>query len=115
MGNSTNMSTNATAESIAATHGDWVVVPKWLEQAEDTAFLVRISLKGIDRVGLLNDISRYVSLVMEVNMRKLSLSAEGGVFEGYIDLYVNSREVLEQMIRKLSAIDGIENVTRIDL
>ena len=103
------------AESIAATHGDWVVVPKWLEQAEDSAFLVRISLKGIDRMGLLNDISRYVSLVMEVNMRKLSLSAEGGLFEGYIDLYVNSRDILEQMIRKLSSIEGIEKVTRIDL
>lgn len=103
------------AESIAATHGDWVVVPKWLEQAEDSAFLVRISIKGIDRVGMLNDISRYVSLVMEVNIRKLSLTAEGGVFEGFIDLYVHSRDVLEKMIRKLSSIEGIENVTRIDL
>ena len=103
------------AESIAAIHGDWVVVPKWLEQAEDTAFLVRIALKGIDRMGLLNDISRYVSLVMEVNMRKLTLSAESGVFEGYIDLYVTSREILEKMIRKLSSIEGIESVTRIDL
>ena len=103
------------AESIAATHGEWVVVPKWLEQAEDSAFLVRIALKGIDRVGLLNDISRYVSLVMEVNMRKLTLSAEGGVFDGYIDLYVNSREILEKMIKKLSSIEGIESVTRIDL
>jgi len=103
------------AESIAATHGDWVVVPKWLEQAEDSSFLVRIALKGIDRMGLLNDISRYVSLVMEVNMRKLSLSAEGGVCEGFIDLYVNNRDVLDRMIRKLSSIDGIQNVTRIDL
>ena len=75
----------------------------------------RIALKGIDRMGLLNDISRYVSLVMEVNMRKLTLSAESGVFEGYIDLYVTSREILEKMIRKLSSIEGIESVTRIDL
>ena len=40
------------AERIAASHGDWVVVPKWLDQAEDHSFLVRISLKGIDRMGL---------------------------------------------------------------
>ena len=103
------------AESIAATHGEWVVVPKWLEQTGDADFLVRLSLKGIDRVGLLNDISRFISLVMEVNIRKLTLSAEGGVFEGYIDLFVNSREVLEKMMRKLSAIEGIENVTRVAL
>ena len=103
------------ADRIAASHGDWVVVPKWLEQAEDTSFLVRISLKGLDRVGMLNEITRRVSLVMGVNMRRLNLAAEGGVFEGYIDLYVNSRDVLEKMIKKLSSIEGIENVSRTEL
>ena len=103
------------AETIAATHGDWVVVPKWLEQAEDASFLVRISLKGIDRVGMLNDITRYLSLVMGVNMRRLSLQAESGLFEGYIDLYVNSRDILDKLIKKLSSIEGIDNVTRSEL
>ncbi|MBR4596086.1 MAG: bifunctional (p)ppGpp synthetase/guanosine-3',5'-bis(diphosphate) 3'-pyrophosphohydrolase, partial [Bacteroidales bacterium] len=103
------------AERIAASHGDWVVVPKWLDQAEDRSFLVRISLKGIDRMGLLNEISRYVSLVMGVNMRKLSLQAEGGIFDGFIDLYVPTRETLEEMIKNLQAIDGIENVTRTEI
>ncbi len=103
------------AETIAATHGDWVVVPKWLEQAEDTSFLVRISLRGIDRVGMLNDITRYLSLVMGVNMRRLSLQAESGLFEGYIDLYVNSRDILDKLIKKLSSIEGIDNVTRSEI
>ena len=103
------------AESIAALHGDWVVVPKWLEQAEETSFLVRISLKGLDRVGMLNEITRRVSLVMGVNMRRLNLVAEGGLFEGDIDLYVSSKDVLDKMIKKLSSIEGIENVTRKEL
>ena len=89
-----------------------MVVPKWLEQAEDKSFLVRVSIRGIDRVGLLNEITRYLSLVMGVNMRKLTLSADSGVVEGYIDLYVSSREILEKMIKKLSSIEGIENVSR---
>ena len=103
------------AESIAATHGDWVVVPKWLEQAEETSFPVRITLKGIDRVGMLNEISHYVSRVMGVNMRKLYLQADHGLFEGYIEMAVSSRSTLDQMIKELSAIEGIENVTRSDL
>ena len=96
-------------------HGDWVVVPKWLDQAEDNSFLVRISLRGIDRMGMLNEISRYVSLVMGVNMRRLSLAADRGVFEGYIDMYVTSREILDKIIRELSAIEGLENVSRSEL
>ena len=100
------------AESIAAMHGDWVVIPKWTEQKEDKSFLVRLSLRGLDRMGLLNEISRYLSVVMGVNMRGLNLSADGGVFEGYIDLYVNSRDILDKVIKKLSSIEGIENVSR---
>ena len=103
------------ADRIAASHGDWVVVPKWLEQAEDTSFLVRINLRGLDRVGMLNEITRRVSLVMGVNMRRLNLAAEGGLFEGYIDLYVNSKDILDKMIKKLSSIEGIENVSRSEL
>ena len=103
------------AERIAASHGDWVVVPKWLDQAEDRAFLVRISLKGLDRMGLLNEISRYVSLVMGVNMRRLNLQADGGIFDGFIDLYVPSRETLEEMMKNLQSINGIENVSRTEI
>ena len=100
------------AENIAAVHGDWVVVPKWQDQTEDQSFLVRISLRGLDRKGLVNEITSYLSVVMGINMRQLTLKADGGVFEGFIDMYVNSKEVLEKMIRKLTSIEGIENVSR---
>ncbi len=66
-------------------------------------------------MGLLNEISRFLSLVMGANMRRLNLSADDGIFEGYIDLYVNSTEVLAKIIKKLSTIEGIESVSRIDL
>ena len=100
------------AENIAAVHGDWVVVPKWQDQTEDHSFLVRISLRGLDRKGLVNELTSYLSIVMGINMRQLTLKADGGVFEGFIDMYVNSKEILEKMIKKLSSIEGIENVSR---
>ncbi|MBQ6086573.1 MAG: bifunctional (p)ppGpp synthetase/guanosine-3',5'-bis(diphosphate) 3'-pyrophosphohydrolase [Bacteroidales bacterium] len=103
------------AGEIASKHGDLVVVPKWEEGIEDMAFPVRITLRGIDRVGLLNEISRYISLVMGMNMRKISLSTDGGIFEGYIDFYVHDREALDKMIRKLGSIEGVQNIIRTDI
>ena len=100
------------AENIAAVHGDWVVVPQWQDQTEDRSFLVRISLRGLDRKGLVNELTSYLSIIMGINMRQLTLKADGGVFEGFIDMYVNSKEILEKMIKKLSSIEGIENVSR---
>ena len=48
-------------------------------------------------------------------MRRLSLGAEEGIFEGYIDIYVNSRDVLDKMMKKLSLIDGIQSVVRSEI
>jgi GTP pyrophosphokinase len=103
------------AETIASKHGDWVVVPKWEGPADNQVFTVRLSVTGIDRMGLLNEISRFISLVMGVNMRKVYLSSENGVFEGYFDLSVQNKSVLERMIKRLSAIDGVQNVVRTDI
>ena len=75
----------------------------------------RPGLPRIDRVGLLNEISRYISLVMGLNMRKISFSTDGGIFDGYIDFYVHDKEALDKMIRKLSSIEGIQIVIRTDI
>ena len=101
------------AEELASTHGDWVVVPNWGNTPN--SFPVRISMQGIDRMGLVNDLTRFLSEVMGVNMRRIDIAADEGIFKGFIDFYVNNTEVLEKVIRKLSAIDGIRNITRTDL
>ncbi len=102
------------AEGIAAKHGDWIVMPRW-EEVQEQDYLVRISIRGTDRVGLLNEITRYISLVMGVNIKKLVLGSEQGIFEGYIDLYVHDKEVLTTLMGKIAGIGGIERVMRTEL
>ena len=102
------------ANSIAAKHGDRIVKTQW-EQDVDQSFLVRLSLKGYDRIGIINEISRYISLVMNVNMRRIYLNTEDEVFDGYIDLYVHDKDDLERLIRRLGKIEGVQSVVRTDL
>ena len=103
------------AEEIASTQGDKVVVPHWGHGSESLSFPVRISMQGIDRIGLVNEITRYLSVVMGVNMRRLDIAADEGIFKGYIDIFVSNRDVLEKVIKKLTAVDGITKITRTDL
>lgn len=102
------------AQSLATKHGDWIVTPVW-KNTNNQSFLVRISIKGIDRMGLLNDITKEISLVMEVNMRRIDLGTEGEIFDGHIDLLVHDKNVLEDLINKLSNINGIQSVMRTDI
>ncbi len=104
------------ANSIASKFGDKIVIPVWEKaKKQNLSFLVRLSLKGFDRIGMINDITRYISFVMSVNIRKFCLGSEDGIFEGYIDLYVNDMGDLEKLIKRLQKIEGIQNVIRTDL
>ena len=103
------------AEGIASTRGESVVVPNWYDSASGRAFPVRIFLRGIDRVGQLNEITGYLSLVMGLNIRTLNLTSRDGIFEGYMDISVTDKSILEKLMKRLSEIAGIESVTRKDL
>lgn len=102
------------AGEMASKHGNLIVKLRW-DSSKQTAFPVRIMLKGIDRIGLLNEITGYISVAMGVNMRKLNLSTEDGIFEGYIDMLVHDRAVLESMIDNLKNIKGIQDVMRTEI
>ena len=105
-----------TANNLASKFGDKIVMPKW-EHADthNMSFLVRLSLKGFDRIGMINDITRYISFVLSVNIKKFCLGTEDGVFDGYIDLYVHDMGDLDKLTKKLEKIEGIQSVIRTDL
>ena len=104
------------ANNMAAKFGDRIVMPIWEDaKTQNLTFLVRLSLKGFDRIGMINEITRYISFVLSVNIKKFCLGTEDGVFEGYIDLYVNDMGDLDKLIKRLEKIEGIESVTRTDL
>lgn len=104
------------ANSLAAKYGDKILTVKWAEKENSgSSYLARIYLKGTDRLGMINDITMITSKVMGVNIRRFNIGAEDGIFDGFIDLYVNDMDVLETLIEKLSKIDGIESVVRNDL
>ena len=106
--------TCAVANNLAAKHGDQIVMPEWSDTVQDS-FLVRLSLKGLDRIGIINDITRFISLVMSVNIRRLNIATDGGVFEGTIDLYVRDKKDLEKLVKKLEKIEGRQSVMRSEI
>ena len=102
------------ANTLAATSGDSIVVPKW-EADEVNAFPARISVTGIDRVGLLNEITKYVSVIMKVNLRRLVFESQDSIFSGEMDLMVHEKADLERLLKMLQKIDGIQKIIRKNL
>lgn len=104
------------ANNLAAKFGDKIVTVKWDKEANSgSSYLARVSLKGTDRIGMINDITRLTSKDLSVNIRRFCLGTEDGIFDGFIDLYVHDIADLENLISKLRKIPGMDSVVKTDL
>ncbi|MBR0223694.1 MAG: bifunctional (p)ppGpp synthetase/guanosine-3',5'-bis(diphosphate) 3'-pyrophosphohydrolase [Bacteroidales bacterium] len=102
------------AGGLASKEGNRIVSAKWSKHFI-MSYLARISLEGIDRVGVLSDLTRVISLVLGVNMRKLHIETHDEIFEGFIDLYVHNTDDLDKLIAAISKVKGIERVKRVEI
>ena len=108
--------TCSSANNLAAKFGDKIVSVKWDDVSnQESHYLARVSLKGTDRKCMINDITSMTSKELNVNIRRINLGAEEGIFDGYIDLYVHDIKDLENLIVKLKSIEGIESVYKTEL
>jgi len=95
-----------------AKHENKIVRAKW-RQGEKVSLLTGISITAIDRKGLLQDLTKLISEELDLNMRAITLEASEGVGRGIIMLYVNNLAGLNSLIKKIKAIDGVEDVRRL--
>ena len=78
------------------------------------SFLAQIHLEGIDRIGVVNDITNIISRELSVNMRNITITVNDGIFEGTIDVYVHHTKDLNNLIMKLVNIEGVDRVKRVE-
>ena len=63
----------------------------------------------------MNDITKVTSKAMNINIRRINIGAEDGIFDGFIDLYVHNINDLEKLIKRLMNIKGVESVVKKEL
>ncbi|HIZ87210.1 MAG TPA: hypothetical protein IAC03_03495, partial [Candidatus Coprenecus pullistercoris] len=102
------------AVNLASIHGDRIVNAKWSKNTA-ASFLARIKIFGTDRLGILNELTKVTTLVLNINIRKVYIATHDSIFEGYIDCYVRSTEDLDNLMGHVRKIKGVENVTRTDI
>jgi len=98
---------------IMSNEGNRIIAVKWAIH-KLVSFLARIHMTGIDRIGLVNDITNIISSELKVNMTNINISVKDGIFEGTIDLYVHHTKDLNNLILKISNITGIDSVKRVE-
>lgn len=92
---------------------DYRVIPaKWVN-AESFKNRVKIEIEGLDRMGMINDITTVISGAMGMDMKSMSIESNDGIFTGNINLEVKHTGQLEETFKKLKDINGVSRVRRI--
>lgn len=101
------------AAKLKSSYGNRLIATQW-DTHKSLSFLVYIQIKGIDSVGLLNEITQVISRQLNVNIRKLDMETNDGIFEGKVQLYVHDVDDVKAICNNLIKIPNIKSVTRVE-
>jgi GTP pyrophosphokinase len=87
---------------------------KWRDNKQNNSFQATIHMSGVDRPGIVGDISYVIAKDLGVQMRSINVDSKNGSFEGLLRIFVNNIEHLDFLINKLKNIKGIDHVSRGD-
>jgi len=100
------------ADKLKSGFGNRILDAKW-DMHKRMFFDATIRMQGIDRMGILVDISRVITSQMNVNIHKLTIGSNDGVFDGSIELRVHDREDVAAIIDELKKIEGTQDIQQI--
>ena len=101
------------AAKLKSSYGNRILATEW-DTHKELSFLVYIYIKGIDSMGLLNEVTQVISRQLNVNIRKLTIETEDGIFEGKIQLWVHDVDDVKTICNNLKKIQNIKQASRVE-
>ena len=88
-----------------------VIPSKWIDSSSQK-FNAILKLTGIDKKGLVNEVTRLISNNINVNINKINFDSEDSFFTGLIHLSVPNKNTLNKLVQNLSKVNGIDKIVR---
>lgn len=99
------------AQVLKAGYGSRIVATEWAGVTD--LFTAHVRIEGIDRRGILQEITQLISSLMGINIRKLFIEAEKEVFHADLWIEVNDKDVVRDLCDRTKKIQGVTRATRI--
>ena len=89
-----------------------IINAKWIDSSQSD-FKTELLISGIDTIGLVNEVTRIISNTHNINMISVHFESDDGVFNGNIILVVKNITILDNLVKNIKKINGIDKVTRV--
>ena len=100
------------ANTLKSSHGDRILAAKW-ETHKQLYFVVPIQITGIDDMGVLHEITTIIYRQLNVNIQKMQIESNNGIFEGTFWINVHDVEDVKNICDNIKKINNIKTATRI--
>lgn len=101
------------ADTLKSSHGDRILAANW-DTHRTLYFQVPILIKGIDGIGVLNQITTIIYQQLNVGIQKLNIESKDGIFEGTVWVNVRDVDEIRLICDSLKKIKNLQTIARID-
>lgn len=88
-----------------------IITTRWSGKTGNQ-FASVINVVGQDDIGIVTNISSIINRESGASLRNISIDSHDGLFHGYLVVGVENREILNNLIKKITAIKGVKDVQR---
>jgi len=99
-----------TAMKLKSGYGGRLVETNW--EIGNETFFASIRVEGIDRMGILQEIIYLISTNLAINIRRLDIKSNAGVFLCEMDVLVEDVNTVTKMCKRLSKVKGVTKAVR---
>lgn len=101
------------ANKLKSSFGNRIIAANW-DTHKTLYFPIFIYVKGFDSVGLLNQVTEVISRQLNLNIQRVNIEANDGIFEGRIKLFVHDVDDVKTICDNLRKIKDVKEVKRIE-
>ena len=95
---------------LKSSFGERIVSVDW-RMEKSVCFSATVEIKGIDSVGILNQITQIISQ-QGINIQKINTETVDGIFEGRMVLLIHDAEEVEHLCAHLQKIKNVKSAVR---
>ena len=85
---------------------------KWIDK-KGTFATINLLIEGMDRMGLVNDVTKVISSELSLNIKAISFAVDDGLFTGQLTIEVADKVALTDTITNIKQLEGISTVSRV--
>ena len=75
-------------------------------------FVASIHVRGVDRIGLLNDVTHVFSSELQLNILKVNIDCSEGIFDAHFSFRTHDREEVQHIISALRQISDLKEISQ---